>query len=64
VKSFRDEPVQICHNIAPPRLRAITPPGRTLSATVDGLRIWAETHIDKVLKVQKQYDAGLQREAS
>jgi hypothetical protein len=31
---------------------------------VDGLRIWAETHIDKVLKVQKQYDAGLQREAS
>jgi hypothetical protein len=31
---------------------------------VDGLRISAESRIDKVLKVQKQYDAGLQREAS
>jgi hypothetical protein len=41
-----------------------TPLGRTLSATVDSLRIWAETHIDKVLKAQKQYDAGLQRKAA
>jgi len=37
---------------------SITPLGKTLSATVDGLRVWAETHIDKVLKAQKQYDAG------
>jgi hypothetical protein len=28
------------------------------------LRVWAETHIDKVLKAQKQYDAGLQRTAA
>ncbi len=37
---------------------SITPLGETLSATVDGLRIWAETHIDKVLMAQQQYDAG------
>ena len=43
---------------------SITPLGKTLSATVDGLRVWAETHIDKVLKAQKQYDAGLQRTAA
>ena len=40
---------------------SITPLGRTLAATVDGLRIWAETHIDKVLKAQKQSDASAQR---
>jgi hypothetical protein len=34
-----------------------------LSATVDGLRVWAETHIDKVLKAQRQYDAGLRTAA-
>jgi DNA-binding HxlR family transcriptional regulator len=43
---------------------SITPLGRTLSATVDGLRVWAETHIDKVLKAQKQYDAAAQRTAA
>lgn len=37
---------------------SITPLGETLSATVDGLRVWAETHIDKVLVAQQQYDAG------
>jgi DNA-binding HxlR family transcriptional regulator len=37
---------------------SITPLGETLSATVDGLRIWAETHIEKVLAAQQQYDAG------
>src|SRR4051812_1253624 len=37
---------------------AITPLGRTLSATVDGLRIWAETHMEQVLQAQQQYDAG------
>jgi DNA-binding HxlR family transcriptional regulator len=37
---------------------SITPLGETLSATVDGLRIWAETHIEKVLMAQRQYDAG------
>jgi DNA-binding HxlR family transcriptional regulator len=43
---------------------SITPLGRTLAATVDGLRIRAETHIDKMLKAQKQYDAGAQRAAA
>jgi len=37
---------------------SITPLGETLSATVDGLRIWAETHIEKVLAAQQYYDAG------
>ncbi len=37
---------------------SITPLGETLSATVDGLRTWAETHIEKVLVAQQQYDAG------
>jgi DNA-binding HxlR family transcriptional regulator len=43
---------------------AITPLGATLSESVDALRIWAETHIDKVLKAQKQYDAGARRAAA
>jgi DNA-binding HxlR family transcriptional regulator len=36
---------------------AITPLGVTLSAAVEGLRLWAETHIDAVLDAQKRYDA-------
>lgn len=36
---------------------SITPLGRTLSATVDGLRIWAETHIGQVLSAQQSYDS-------
>jgi DNA-binding HxlR family transcriptional regulator len=43
---------------------SITPLGETLSATVDGLRVWAETHIDKVLVAQQQYDAGGHQTAS
>jgi DNA-binding HxlR family transcriptional regulator len=35
-------------------LRKVTP---TVPVTVDGLRIWAETHIEKVLLAQQQYDA-------
>lgn len=35
---------------------SITPLGRTLAATVDSLRIWAETHIGDVEKAQKRYD--------
>ena len=37
----------------------ITPLGRTLSATVDALRLWAEAHIDDVQRAQKQYDSRL-----
>jgi DNA-binding HxlR family transcriptional regulator len=36
---------------------SITPLGKTLSATVDGLRIWAETHMEQVLLSQRYYDA-------
>src|ERR1700728_3173372 len=43
---------------------SITPLDKTLSATVDSLRVWAETHTDKVLKAQKQYDAGMKRKAA
>jgi DNA-binding HxlR family transcriptional regulator len=43
---------------------SITPLGATLSASVDALRIWAETYIDKVLKAQKQYDSGIRRHAA
>ena len=37
---------------------SITPLGETLSATVDSLRIWAETHMEQVLLSQQQYDAA------
>lgn len=35
---------------------SITPLGRTLADTVDGLRIWAEAHITEVQRAQKRYD--------
>src|SRR5205809_122208 len=37
---------------------SITPLGETLSATVDNLRVWAETHMEQVLLSQRQYDAA------
>lgn len=37
---------------------SITPLGRTLTATVDALRVWAETHIEAVLAAQARYDAA------
>jgi DNA-binding HxlR family transcriptional regulator len=37
---------------------SITPLGRTLFATVDGLRRWAETHMPDVTKAQEHYDAS------
>ena len=36
----------------------ITPLGGTLAATVDTLRVWAETHIEQVLTAQQRYDAA------
>jgi DNA-binding HxlR family transcriptional regulator len=36
----------------------ITLLGQTLSATVDPLRIWAETYIEQVLTAQQRYDSG------
>ncbi len=38
---------------------SITPLGRTLADTVDGLRVWAETHIGEVQRAQKRYDKAL-----
>lgn len=35
---------------------SITPLGRTLSETVDALRIWAERHMGDVAKAQLHYD--------
>jgi DNA-binding HxlR family transcriptional regulator len=35
---------------------AITPLGRTLAATLDALRLWAEAHIGEVQAAQKRYD--------
>jgi DNA-binding HxlR family transcriptional regulator len=36
---------------------SITDLGRTLTATVDALRIWAETHTEDVLASQQHHDA-------
>jgi DNA-binding HxlR family transcriptional regulator len=36
---------------------AITPLGQTLAATLDALRIWAETHMEEVTASQQRYDA-------
>ncbi len=35
---------------------SITPLGLTLARTVDGLRLWAETHMTDVLTAQRRYD--------
>jgi DNA-binding HxlR family transcriptional regulator len=35
---------------------SITALGRTLSVTVDALRVWAEKHIDEVTLAQSRYD--------
>jgi DNA-binding HxlR family transcriptional regulator len=37
---------------------AITPLGKSLAATMDPLRAWAETHMDDVIVNQQRYDAG------
>ncbi len=39
----------------------ITPLGRTLQATVEGLRNWAETHIAEVARAQNRYDGNASR---
>ncbi len=38
---------------------SITPLGRTLIDTIDGLRVWAEAHIGEVQKSQTRYDKAL-----
>ena len=37
---------------------SLTPLGRTLSATLDALRDWAESHIGEVRAAQKRYDGA------
>lgn len=43
---------------------AATPLGRTLAATLDSLRDWAESHIGAVLAAQQRYDAAQAAPAS
>lgn len=35
---------------------SITPLGMTLASTLDGLRIWAEENVEKVVAAQRDYD--------
>ncbi|KQX97709.1 HxlR family transcriptional regulator [Rhodanobacter sp. Root480] len=42
---------------------AITPLGQTLAATLDALRVWAETHMEEVTANQQRYDAGAKSDA-
>jgi len=35
---------------------SITPLGGTLATAVDGLRVWAETHLDGILAAQQAFD--------
>jgi DNA-binding HxlR family transcriptional regulator len=37
---------------------SITPLGRTLAASVEALRLWAQAHIGEVIKAQKRYDGA------
>ena len=39
---------------------SITDLGRTLTDTVDALRLWAETHIEEVLTAQSRFDGRAQ----
>ena len=43
---------------------SITDLGRTLTDTVDALRLWAETHIEEVLTAQSRFDGRAQANAN
>ena len=43
---------------------SITDLGRTLTDTVDALRLWAETHIEEVLTAQGRFDERAQPRAN
>jgi DNA-binding HxlR family transcriptional regulator len=49
-KAFATVPVTVEYTI--------TPLGLSLAATLDALRVWAETHMEEVVANQQQYDAG------
>jgi DNA-binding HxlR family transcriptional regulator len=42
---------------------SITPLGATLAATLDGLRLWAQAHIDEVAEAQRRYDRAPRAQA-
>jgi DNA-binding HxlR family transcriptional regulator len=45
----------------PPKVEyTLTPLGRTLISLVDGIREWAETHIEAVLEAQQTFDQQAQ----
>ncbi|AMJ63819.1 winged helix-turn-helix transcriptional regulator [Bosea sp. PAMC 26642] len=50
-KAFATVPVTVEYSL--------TELGRTLAATVDTLRLWAETHIEAVETAQQRYDRGV-----
>lgn len=43
---------------------SITPLGRTLAATIDAIRLWAEDHVEEVLAAQQRYDGVADGEQS
>jgi DNA-binding HxlR family transcriptional regulator len=42
---------------------SITPLGATLAATLDGLQLWAQVHIDEVIEAQRRYDRAPRAQA-
>jgi DNA-binding HxlR family transcriptional regulator len=47
-------------NVPPKVEYTLTPLGRTLISLVDGIREWAETHIEAVLEAQQTFDQQTQ----
>src|SRR5258708_2801929 len=37
---------------------SITPLGKTLAQAIEGIRAWAETHIEEVAEAQRRYDGA------
>lgn len=49
----------------PPKVEySLTPLGQSLAETLDGLRVWAESNIEDVLRSQKAFDRALLRATS
>ncbi|QMV75767.1 helix-turn-helix transcriptional regulator [Comamonas piscis] len=47
---------------SPPKVEySLTPLGQSLAATLDELRLWAEQHMDAVLRHRSSYDAAAMR---
>lgn len=45
------------HPTVPPQVEyALTPPGRALRATIDGMCAWTRTHLDEIEAARRAYD--------